>query len=117
VRDLTVAVGITSPRAGATHFETVRSVSKENIMKANIRLAAGLLATGIAAAIAAAPVATAADEPHMVCTYVSEGNSQCETPGNAQLTASPQDVPYPTLYPFLLGGALIFHNSPGHGMR
>ena len=86
-------------------------------METRIRIAAGLLAAAIAAAIAAAPVAAAADDPHMVCTYVSDGNSQCETPGNAQLTASPQDVPYPTLYPFLLGGGLIFHNSPGHGMR
>ncbi|MCV7348213.1 hypothetical protein [Mycolicibacterium rhodesiae] len=86
-------------------------------MTFTIRLAAGLVATGIAGAIVAAPVAAAADDPHLVCTVVSDGNSQCETPGNAQLTASPQDVPYPTLYPFLLGGGLIFHDGPGHGMR
>ncbi|WP_149437327.1 hypothetical protein [Mycolicibacterium sp. P1-5] len=86
-------------------------------MKIRIRLAAGLLATGIAAAVAAAPLAAAADDPHLVCTYISDGNSQCETPGNAQLTASPQDVPYPTLYPFLLGGGLIFHDGPHHGMH
>ncbi|WP_431232497.1 hypothetical protein ACQ856_24080 [Mycolicibacterium psychrotolerans] len=86
-------------------------------MKLTIHLAAGLLATGIAGAVVTAPVAAAADDPHMVCTVVSDGNSQCETPGNAQLTASPQDVPYPTLYPFLLGGGLIFHNGTGHGMR
>lgn len=86
-------------------------------MSIKLRLAAGLLGSGIAAAVMAAPVASAADDPHMVCTVVSDGNSQCETPGNAQLTASPQDVQYPTLYPFLLGGGLIFHNGGGHGMR
>ncbi len=86
-------------------------------MAIKFHFAAGLLVTGIAAAVAAAPVAAAAGDPHLVCTTVSEGNSQCETPGNAQLTASPQDLPYPTLYPFLLGGGLIFHNGGGHGMR
>ena len=86
-------------------------------MTLSFRLAAGVLVTGIAAAVAAAPVAAAADDPHMVCTYVSDGNSQCETPGNSQLTASPQDVPYPTLYPFLVGPTLILHDGPNHGMR
>ncbi|GAY13785.1 hypothetical protein [Mycobacterium sp. shizuoka-1] len=86
-------------------------------MRTNLRLAAGLVAAGIAAAVVAAPIAAAADDPHMVCTAVSAGNSQCETPGNAQLSATPPDVPYPTLYPFLLGGGLIFHDAPGHGMR
>ena len=86
-------------------------------MSIKLHLAAGLLGTGIVAALLVAPVASAADDPHMVCTYVSDGNSQCETPGNAQLTASPGDVPYPTLYPFLLGGGLIFHDGGGHGMR
>lgn len=85
-------------------------------MKTNIRLAAGLLAGAVAMAIAAAPIAAAAGDPHLVCTAVSDGNTQCETPGNAQLTSSPPDVPYPSLYPFLLGG-LIFHNDGGHGMR
>ncbi|EHB50351.1 keratin associated protein [Mycolicibacterium rhodesiae JS60] len=86
-------------------------------MKANIRLAAGLLTGGIALAIAAAPAATAASDPHLVCTTVSDGNTACETPGNAQLTSSPPDVPYPSLYPFLLGDGLVFHDGGGHGMR
>ncbi|NTY58775.1 hypothetical protein [Mycolicibacterium sphagni] len=86
-------------------------------MAIKFRLAAGLLVTGIAAAVAAAPVAAAAGDPHLVCTAVSDGNTACETPGNAQLTSSPPDVPYPSLYPFLLGGGLIFHDGGGHGMR
>ena len=86
-------------------------------MAITVRFAAGLLATGIAAAISAAPVAAAASDPHLVCTAVSDGNTACETPGNAQLTSSPPNVPYPSLYPFLLGGGLIFHNGGGHGMR
>ncbi|MBB3604380.1 hypothetical protein FHT40_004058 [Mycolicibacterium sp. BK556] len=86
-------------------------------MKANTRIVAGLLAGGVAMAIAAAPVAAAAGDPHLVCTAVSDGNTACETPGNAQLTSSPPDVPYPSLYPFLFGGGLIFHDGGGHGMR
>lgn len=86
-------------------------------MTIKFRLVAPLLAAGVAAAIASSPIAAAADDPHLVCTVQSQGNSQCETPGDAQLSAAPQDIPYPTLYPFLLDGGLLFHNSPGHAMR
>ena len=86
-------------------------------MKSTLRLAAGVLVTGVGIAIAAAPAAVAAGDPHLVCTTVSDGNTACETPGNAQLTSSPPDVPYPSLYPFLIGDGLIFHNGPNHGMR
>ncbi|WP_445169960.1 hypothetical protein ACTXG7_11980 [Mycolicibacterium sp. Dal123E01] len=86
-------------------------------MRTTFRLAAGVLAAGVGIAIAAAPAAAAAGDPHLVCTAVSDGNTACETPGNAQLTSSPPDVSYPSLYPFLIGDGLIFHNGPSHGMR
>jgi hypothetical protein len=74
---------------------------------------APLLAAGAAAAIISAPAAMASDN-HLNCTYVSEGNSQCETPGNVQLSATPPVVSYPQQYPFLYGGGLIFHHGGGH---
>jgi len=68
------------------------------------------LATGAAAvAIAVAPIASAADDPHLVCTYQAPGNSQCDTPGNAQIDAAPQAVPYESLYPVVLGDILVHH--------
>ena len=64
----------------------------------------------------AAPAASAAaSDPHLACIYQGEGNSQCESPGNAQFTATPHDVPYPQQYPFLFGGPLlVFHHDGGH---
>lgn len=74
------------------------------------------LATGAAAvAIAVAPVASAADNPHLVCTYQAPGDSQCDTPGNAQIDAAPQAVPYESLYPYVLGDILV-HHVPDAGM-
>jgi hypothetical protein len=85
-------------------------------MSITLRLVAPMLAAaGAAAAIAAAPIA-AASENHLACTYTSQGNSQCETPGNVQLSATPPPVTYPQQYPFLFddfGGPMIYHH--GHG--
>ncbi|MCV7176090.1 hypothetical protein [Mycolicibacterium sphagni] len=87
-------------------------------MKINLRLAAGTLAAGAAICIAGAPIAAADQDPHLVCTDISPGNSQCQTPGNAQLSATPPDVPYPTMYPFLFGTGVIINDAPGnHGMH
>jgi hypothetical protein len=86
------------------------------IMKRSARrLAPFVLAGAAAVAIAAAPVASAADDPHLQCTYQGDGNSQCESPGNAQLTASPPDVQSGP-YPFLFGGPVLIHHLGGHGM-
>jgi hypothetical protein len=87
-------------------------------MKVTLRLTAVTLAAGATLAIAGAPLAAAAQDPQLVCTEVGAGNTQCESPGNAQLSASPPDVGYQTPYPFLYGGAVIVHDAPGgHGMR
>jgi len=66
--------------------------------------------------IVAAPAASAAvSDPHLACVYQSEGNSQCQSPGNAQLTATPQTVTNPQQYPFLFGGPLlVFHHGGNH---
>lgn len=81
------------------------------------RFAPAVLAGTAALSIIAAPAAAAADT-HLACVYQSEGNSQCETPGNVQLTATPQDVPYPQQYPFLFGGQVLsYHHGMGGGHR
>jgi hypothetical protein len=84
-------------------------------MSITLRLAAPLLAVGAAAAVVAAPSAAASDN-HMDCTYVSEQSTQCETPGNVQLNATPPTVSYPQQYPFLIGGygsPIIIHHGSG----
>ena len=89
-----------------------RSVTKRSVL----RTAPFLLAGAAAVAIAAAPVAAAADNPHLQCTYQGDGNSQCESPGNAQLTASPPDVQYGPQYPYFFAGPILIHHVGGHGM-
>jgi hypothetical protein len=90
---------------------------KKTVTNRSVRRVAPFVLAGTAAvAIAAAPVATAADNPHLQCTYQGDGNSQCESPGNAQLTASPPDVQYGPQYPFLFGGPILLHHLGGHGM-
>ena len=85
-------------------------------MKNTTRRVAPFLCAGTAAlALFAAPVAAAA--PHLDCVYQGTGNSQCESPGNAQLTATPPDVSYPEQYPFLLDGPVVIHHFGGHGHR
>jgi hypothetical protein len=79
-----------------------------------LRLAAPLLAAGAAAAIVSAPAAMAS-ENHLDCTYFSEGNTQCETPGNVQLSATPPPVSYPQQYPFLFDGPVFIHHGGGGG--
>ena len=59
-------------------------------------LASILAAAGALGAIALAPSA-AADEPS--CTDVA-GTSECSTPGNVEINASPNVVDDPTIFPF-----------------
>jgi hypothetical protein len=80
-------------------------------MKVNLRLIAPLLAAGAAAAIVAAP--TAAAETHLDCAHLTSDSTQCESPGNVQLSSTPPDVDYPQ-YPFLYD-SLIFDHGFDHG--
>ncbi|KWX57493.1 hypothetical protein [Mycobacterium sp. NAZ190054] len=74
----------------------------------------GLVAAGAAAALIAAPAATAAT--HLDCTYTAPGNSLCESAGNAQIVATPTDVPYPAwgAYPY---GVHVFRGGHHHHLR
>lgn len=73
-------------------------------------LTAPILATGATAvAIAVAPLANA-DGPSCVSTANS---SVCQSPGNAQVNATPPAVDYQPNYPFYLGGGLLFHHGGG----
>lgn len=76
------------------------------------RLIPTLLVPGASAvAIALAPLAAAAPTGP-VCT--STGNAtQCQTQGNAQITATPPYVDYGAQYPFFGGYGLIFHHGGG----
>lgn len=81
------------------------------------RFAPAFLAGAAALAIIAAPAASAANDTHLSCAYQSTGNSVCESPGNVQLTATPQYVPYEQQYPYLYGGPIFIHHfGGGHGM-
>jgi hypothetical protein len=75
------------------------------------RFIASFAMASAAVAIASAPSAAAADEPHLACTYSSTGNSQCESPGNSQLVATPSDVPYQQQIPY----AWVIPGRHSHG--
>ena len=71
-------------------------------------IASALFAATAAASIAVAPAAFAAP----TCTAVSSSSTQCESPGNAQITATPPYVNYQSQYPFFgEGGLLLFHHG------
>ena len=79
-------------------------------MRNSFRFIAPLLSAGAAAAILVAPAASA--ETHLQCTNPSGNSTQCETPGNVQLNASPSvTTSYPQYggygYPYLYGGTAI----------
>jgi hypothetical protein len=67
-----------------------------------------LVAGASAVAIAVAPLADAA----ITCTSTGMA-SLCQSPGNAQLSATPPPVDYQAQYPFL-GNVLIFHHGGRH---
>ncbi len=74
-----------------------------------LRTISALVAAGAAsAAIAMAPVASAAQ----TCTYVGSQTTQCQSPGNVQIT-SDQNVTYPYQFPFY-GNVLLFHHGGHH---
>ncbi len=85
-------------------------------MNINMRLVApALLAAAAAGSIALAPVAFAAESGQPpTCTTLSSSSTQCQTPGNVQLTATPPDVQYQQQYPYF--GGLVILDHGGHGM-
>lgn len=83
-------------------------------MSIRAHLIAGLACAGAAAAVIAAPIASASPSFSDGLSCSSQGGStQCVSPGNAQLTATPPPVQYQPEYPYFLGG-LDFHHGGGH---
>jgi hypothetical protein len=81
-----------------------------------------LFAAVAAGSIALAPSALAegAGQPPS-CTTLSGSSTQCQTPGNVQLTATPPYVPYEQQYPYFGNLVILDHhgngNHGGHGGR
>jgi hypothetical protein len=75
--------------------------------------APALLAAAVAGSIAFAPSALA-ENSGPTCTTLSSSSTQCQTPGNVQLTATPPYVPYQQQYPYL-GNLVILDHHGGHG--
>jgi hypothetical protein len=77
-------------------------------------LAPVLLAAAAAGSIALAPSALAANTGRPPnCTTLSSSSTQCQTPGNVQLTATPPDVPYTQQYPYFGGVVILDHHGMG----
>jgi hypothetical protein len=76
-----------------------------------------LFAAVAAGSIALAPAAMAAGtgEPPN-CTTLSSSSTQCQTPGNVQLTATPPYVNYQQQYPYF-GDLVILDHHGNHGGR
>lgn len=76
-------------------------------------LAPVLLGAAAAGSIALAPIALAETTQPPTCTTLSGSSTQCQTPGNVQLTATPPYVPYQQQYPYF--GGLVILDHHGHG--
>ena len=76
-------------------------------------LTPALLMAAAAGSIALAPVALAETTRPPTCTTLSSSSTQCQTPGNVQLTATPPYVPYQQQYPYFGGLVILYHH--GHG--
>jgi hypothetical protein len=77
-----------------------------------LRYVSTLVAAGAAAAAIAVAPAAAAAPTGQVCTYVGAQTTQCQSPGNVQIS-SDQQVTYPSQYPFY-GNVLLFHHGGHH---
>ena len=70
-----------------------------------------ILAGAAAAAIASAPTAMA-DPVQQSCTYQGESETQCQSPGNAQINDAPPYLQYEPQYPYFGGD---FHHGGDFG--
>jgi hypothetical protein len=70
------------------------------------------VAAAAAGSIALAPSALAATNGP-TCTAVSSTSTQCQTPGNSQITATPPYVNYQQQYPYF--GNLVILDHHGNG--
>jgi hypothetical protein len=76
-----------------------------------------LLASGAAAiSIAVAPVALAdSTSAQQACTFTSQSDTQCQSPGNVQLNDSPGFIQYGPQYPYWEGDFYGGHSRGGMG--
>jgi hypothetical protein len=87
------------------------------------RFIAPLFAAGAAAiSIAVAPVALAdSATTQQVCTYTSQSDTECQSPGNVQLNDSPGYIQYGPQYPYwegdFYGGHGFSHGGMSGGRR
>jgi hypothetical protein len=91
-------------------------------MTMNRRFIAPLLAAGAAAiSIAAAPVALAdSTTTQQSCSFTSQTDTQCQSPGNVQINDSPGYMQYGPQYPYWEGGYYgggFSHGGRGGGHR
>jgi hypothetical protein len=96
------------------------TIKGANIMRVKLTYLTSLLAVGVAAvAISAAPIASAASAPLQQSCTESASGSECESPGNVQLTDTPPPVSYEPYGAdgFLIGGygAYGLHGGGIHG--
>jgi hypothetical protein len=86
-----------------------------------MRITKVITAPALSAAVAAvslafAPLALAAGTGQPpACTDLSSDSTQCQTPGNVQLTATPPDVPYQQQFPYFGNIVILDHHGPGMG--
>jgi hypothetical protein len=64
-------------------------------------------------ALAAAPTANSAPTGP-ACVSVGQTATQCQSPGNAEIVATPPPVNYQAQYPFFGPYGLIFHHGGHH---
>lgn len=76
-------------------------------------MAPALLAAAAAGSIAFAPMALA-ENTGPNCTTLSSSTTQCQTPGNSQITATPPEVNYQQQYPYF-GNLVILDHHRSHG--
>jgi len=76
-------------------------------------LAPALLVAAATGSIALAPIALAETIQPPTCTTLSSSSTQCQTPGNVQLSATPPNVSYQQQYPYF--GGLVILDHHGHG--
>jgi hypothetical protein len=80
--------------------------------------APALVAATAALSLTVAPLALAsATAQPPACTDLSTSSTQCQTPGNVQLTATPPDVPYQQQFPYFGGIVVLDHHGQGGGHR
>ncbi len=73
-------------------------------------------AAGLSLTVAPLAAASATAQPPE-CTDISTSSTQCQTPGNVQLTATPPNVPYQQQFPYFGGIVVLDHHGQGGGHR